>query len=254
MKISVILGSPRKKDSYRVIKELENLMDMEFEYIHLSEKNIQPCIGCDQCFQKSEHACPLKDDVLSLVSSLEKSDGIIYSSPVYAYQVTSQMKKFIDRTSYLFHRPTLVEKIGMIVTTTDGGGGKMVFDYLKMTLTGFGVNCVGGLNIISTRYFDERKQYDVSYSQKKLVEMKKLASKFEKQLSRKDETPTYYELFMFNCLRSKTYTSEADKAYWKEKGWLNQMYYHDVKLSLPKIWFSKFMKMTIHQMGKKYSQ
>lgn len=254
MRVTVVLGSPRKKDSYRIIKEIENKMNVDFEYIHLSEKNIQSCIGCDQCFQKSELACPLKDELLTIVSSLEKADGIIFTSPVYAYQVTSHMKKFIDRTSYLFHRPTLIEKPGMIVTTTDGGGGKMVYDYLKMTLTGFGLNCVGGLNIVSTRYFDERKQYDETYHKKQAKQMVKLATEFKAQLNRDRDVVTYYELFMFNCLRSKTYTSEIDKAYWLEKGWLNQMYYRDVKLSLPKVWFSKFMKRMIHQMGKKYSQ
>jgi hypothetical protein len=37
---------------------------------------------------------------------------------------------------------------------------------------------------------------------------------------------SYYDIFMFNCLRTKTFTSKADYDFWKEKAWLNSDYFY----------------------------
>ena len=255
MKISVILGSPRKKDSFRITQMFEKMLGEEviINYIQLSKVDIRSCLGCDQCFQVSEKNCPHTDSVQSIVNSIEDSDGIVIASPVYAYQVPGQFKTFIDRTSYLFHRPTFMSKPAVIITTTDGGGGKAVYDYLKMTLTGWGVKCVGGINIISTRYFHEREQFDIKYHDKKTKQLSELSQIFLKQLKNSDKMPSYYDLFMFNCLRSKTYTSEVDKKYWVDRGWMNKLYFKDIKLPLFKRIFAQAVKHMIHQLGKKYS-
>lgn len=253
MKVSVVFGSPRKKDGYRLLTLIENLMkDISVEYIFLSEKNIKSCLGCDQCFQVGEEKCPRRDDVSIIVEQLKCSDGIIFVSPVYAYQVTGLMKHFIDRTSYLFHRPVMLEKIGMVVATTDGGGGQSVLSYLKMTLSGWGVECTGCLNVVSTRYFSERSQYDKKYYLKKKKAITSITKHFVNKLSYSKESPSYYQLFMFNCLRSKTYTSNFDKKYWSEKGWLDALYYKPVELSFGKKIFSRSMKKIIAILGRKY--
>lgn len=53
MKILVIFGSPRKKNSYLVIKALETEMqklgEIEFEYIFLKDLSLATCIGCHSC-------------------------------------------------------------------------------------------------------------------------------------------------------------------------------------------------------------
>jgi multimeric flavodoxin WrbA len=110
MKIVVIMGSPRKKDSYEICKKIEKELisldnEAEFDYIYLSKQNIQDCKGCCICFQKSELGCPCRnDDLNSMKERIFSADGLIIASPVYAYQITAQLKRFIDRMSYQFHR------------------------------------------------------------------------------------------------------------------------------------------------------
>lgn len=264
MNIAVIMGSPRKKDSYLICQEIEQQLkcyqqDIVFDYIFLGEQDILDCKGCSSCFQKSETLCPCRgDDLESIINRVVSAEGIIMVSPVYAYQVTGQMKRFIDRTSYLFHRQELCSKPSLIVVTTDGGGSKQVYKYLKMTLSGWGTDIVGNLQVISPMYFKDRKPksafgYDEYYHQKKHKQITSISSQFYNRLMLiKKRVPTFYDIFMFNCLRSKTYTSVVDRAYWEEKGWLNADYFYSVQMSPFKKLFGSAIKSFVHMAGKRY--
>lgn len=264
MKVIAVMGSPRKKDSYQICQEIEDELKkchkgIEIEYIFLSSMNILDCKGCGLCFQKSERLCPCNtDDLSSIKNKLLKADGIILASPVYAYQVTGPMKRFIDRMSYLFHRQELCGKPAIIVVTTDGGGSKPVYQYLKMTLSGWAVNVVGNLQITAPIYFDNRQlkgafAYDEHVHQEAQKKIKAVSQNLYKTMSSNEiKKATFYEVFMFNCLRSKTYTSSADRAYWLEKGWLDADYFYDVKMGILKRVFGNLMKGIIHHIGKRY--
>lgn len=264
MKIALIMGSPRKKDSYLICKELEQHLksyqkDIIFDYIYLSEANILDCKGCSVCFQKSECLCPCSnDDISNIIQRLNLADGIIIVSPVYAYQVTGQMKRFIDRCSYLFHRQELCGKSALIVVTTDGGGSKQVYNYLKMTLSGWGITVTGNIQIISSMYFKDRKPksvfgYDKDYHDKKNKHMVSITDQFYNSLATsKNRVPTFYDIFMFHCLRSKTYTSSVDGEYWRDKGWLNADYFYPVPISPMKKIFGIAIKNIVHMLCKRY--
>lgn len=258
MRIAVLMGSPRKKDSFAVCKQIEKLMNLqgsniEFDYIFIKDYHIKDCKGCSLCFQKSENDCPCRDDDLNnLKERLFSADGLIIASPVYAYQVTGQLKRFIDRMSYLFHRQEMVGMPSIIVVTTDGGGSKQVHKYLKMTMSGWGLNIVGNLQIRAPMYFENRMPksdfgYDEYYFEKQNKKVNEVSVKFlESIISADKRCPTFYDIFMFNCLRSKTYIFEADRVYWEKKGWLNSCYFYDAKLNLIKKIFGALMKSCIH--------
>ena len=266
MKIAVLMGSPRKKDSYSVCKEIEKQQSLygdnfEYDYIFLNDYNISNCKGCSLCFQKSESECPChKDDLNSIKERLFSADGVIVASPVYAYQVTGQLKCLIDRMSYFFHRQEMVGIPTLIVVTTDGGGSKQVYKYLKMIISGWGMDVVGNIQIVSPLYFENRNQQGVFVFNKKyyIRNNKKLitiSTKFRERLKSTDKkTPTLYDIFMFNCLMSKTYTSDADYKYWEEKGWLNKDYFYDVKLNLAKIIFGRAMKGLVRMSVARYKK
>jgi hypothetical protein len=57
---------------------------------------------------------------------------------------------------------------------------------------------------------------------------------------------------LFHCLRSKTYTSNADKEYWEKKDWLNKDYFYNAKLNFTKRVFSKAMKGPVLIAVKRY--
>ena len=265
MNVLVILGSPRKKDSYSICREIENELKkqdsaIDLEYFQLSELNIKECKGCGLCFQKSELLCPCREDDIELVKEKMKSaDAIILSSPVYAYQVTGQMKKFIDRLSYLFHRQELCGKPTLLVITTDGGGSKQVYQYLKMIVSGWAMNLIGNIAIISPMYFENREPKGVFAYNKRIYErgqkkIKTLSKKLYEEMSQHHKkVPTYYDILLFHCLRSKIYTSDTDRIYWEEKGWVKAPYFYEVHLNPIKRIFGKMLKKFIDILGKKIS-
>lgn len=264
MKVEIIMGSPRKKDSFNICKSIEEQINLhnsyvEFDYIFLNEYNIKDCTGCCLCFQKSEDDCPCWEDELnSIKERLFLADAVIVACPVYAYQVTGQLKRFIDRMSYLFHRQVMVGKPALIIVTTDGGGSKQVYKYLKMTMSGWGLDVVGELQIVAPIYFEKRKPqgafgYDQHYFEKNNKKLKEVSAKFLNRLQATEKkVPSFYDIFMFNCLRSKTYTSKVDYAYWEQKGWLDKVYFYDVKLNFFKRIFGSIMKNFIQMAGAKY--
>ncbi|WP_088187135.1 NAD(P)H-dependent oxidoreductase [Desulfosporosinus sp. FKA] len=264
MRISVLMGSPRKKDSFNICKEIEEQIKLysktvEFDYIFLKDYKIKDCRGCCLCFQKSENNCPCRDDDLNgIKKQLFSADALIVASPVYAYQITGQLKRFIDRMSYLFHRQEMVGKPALIVVTTDGGGSKQVYKYLKMVMSGWGLDIVGNLQIASPMYFAKRKPqgafvYDQYYFEKKSKKIRLVSAKLLERLKATERRmPSFYDIFMFNCLRSKTYTSKVDYTYWKQQNWLDKEYFYDVKLNPFKRIFGSALKGFIHMMGAKY--
>ncbi|WP_160687627.1 NAD(P)H-dependent oxidoreductase [Clostridium sp. C2-6-12] len=260
MKIVILMGSPRKQAGLKVCKEIEGRLGINnniYDYIFLKDYEIQDCKGCGLCFKKSEKLCPCKDDLTLIRNKLLEADGIIFATPVYAYQVPAPLKRIIDRMSFLFHRQELVGKPAMIVVTSDGGGHKQVSKYMKMTASGWACDLIGIINVISPMYFDDGKNdspwgYNEIYHNKAELRIQKLTSKFKQAIERKNrKIPSYYDLFMFNCLRTKTFTSKADYDFWKEKAWLNSDYFYDTKIDPLKKLFGATLRLIIDLMGRR---
>lgn len=234
MKVLVLMGSPRKKDSYNVCKIIEEKINLkteaEFEYLYLKNMNIEDCKGCDLCFNKGEKYCSINDDLKVIKQKMLEADGIIFACPVYAYQVTAPFKRMIDRFSYLFHRQELVGKPALIVVTTGGGGQKQVKDYLKMTVCGWGCNLVNSIEVISPKFFNKAEHINVSakkYVDKMSKHINNSANQFFEYMNHKKlPSPSLYSIFMFNALRSKTYFYKADYEFWQERGWLDAEYFY----------------------------
>jgi len=72
--------------------------------IQAAQKNIKPCIGCGFCEKKG--FCVTQDDDMKpeIYPLLREADVIVLASPVYFYNVTSQIKALIDRSQALWSR------------------------------------------------------------------------------------------------------------------------------------------------------
>lgn len=156
-KIFGFIGSPLKEKSntYTLAKMmLDQLVEMDnnirFELITAGDVNIQPCKGCWSCMNLGK--CPLDktDDMAILKQKMINSDFIIWGSPVYAMQVSGQMKTFLDRLASWYHTFKLVGKPGMTVSTTAGAGIEEVHEYLKVVLNAAGVKVVSSLDSYGT--------------------------------------------------------------------------------------------------------
>jgi len=104
LKILAIVGSPRLKGNtnYLVDQALEEAekLGAQTEKIVLSQYEVNPCLGHDNC--ASFESCLQKDDACWILDRFRKADGVILATPVYYYNVTAQMKAFIDRNYFLY--------------------------------------------------------------------------------------------------------------------------------------------------------
>jgi len=100
MKILGIGGSPRKGgNTDLILKEIlrgaENPGN-QTEAIFLRDYCISPCTGCERC--RKDLTCTRFNDGMNLIyPKIEEAEVLILGSPVYNYNITSQMKSFIDR-------------------------------------------------------------------------------------------------------------------------------------------------------------
>ncbi|MCM8791276.1 MAG: flavodoxin family protein [Candidatus Omnitrophica bacterium] len=104
MKCLGILAGPRKGHATdRLIEAvLEGVKQSggEVEKISLYDYNIKPCAGCSACQMNKK--CPIEDDHHIILEKMEEADSIVFGSPAYWSNVTSEAKKFMDRSASFF--------------------------------------------------------------------------------------------------------------------------------------------------------
>ena len=76
-------------------------VDVNTTVIELKNKKIRDCIGCYKCLNESR--CSLEDDMADIYNQINKSDLLIFVSPLYWCGVTGLMKTFIDRFFFYYH-------------------------------------------------------------------------------------------------------------------------------------------------------
>lgn len=101
MRVSAILGSPRKKGvTSTLAKAFLNEMEQkgaDTESFFLNTMAFKGCQGCQGCKTRAE-SCVITDDLTPALSSLQQSDILVFATPVYYWDVTGQFKLFFDRT------------------------------------------------------------------------------------------------------------------------------------------------------------
>ena len=145
-KIVAICGSPRREKSRTAQLTRELLAGAEeagvsTEFLDVTRVNIGPCLACDRCHHLGQ--CVQKDDFNQVFGKLMEADGIVLASPVYIYQVSAQLKMFLDRFANPIHCQRLLGKYGAVVATAGGSGHEETVDYLEQFLQRVGVQCVG---------------------------------------------------------------------------------------------------------------
>lgn len=100
-KIMIVLGSPRRKGNTAALgaaaAEAAAQQGAEVETLYLAELDIKPCTACDHCLKSISRECILKDDMIPLYNKLSETDCIVFATPVYWFNVSAQIKTFIDR-------------------------------------------------------------------------------------------------------------------------------------------------------------
>lgn len=104
MNILVINASPKgnKSNTYQITSAfLEGIQqkstDIIVEEMTLHNKNIKPCLGCFSCWNKTPGKCVINDDMKDFLPKLLSADIIIWSFPLYYYNIPGPLKTFMDR-------------------------------------------------------------------------------------------------------------------------------------------------------------
>jgi len=233
-KVTAFVGSAHKRNTHKaVVQFLNNLQalgEVECEIVTLTDYKLGICRGCRLCFKKGEEFCPLKDDRDVLFDKIKASDGVVFATPNYCFQMTGIMKVFLDRFGFAFHRPRYFGKAFTSIVTQGFGGGNKIIKDLDFAASAIGFNTVKGTTITG---FDPKTEKQQQRADKNLAELSK---RFYTLLARPaNPSPTLFQLFIFRIGRS-TIRQEADPEsvdyrYYVDRGWLQSDYYYPTRLN-----------------------
>jgi multimeric flavodoxin WrbA len=166
MKVTAFVGSARKKHTYNATEQLmhnlQSLGDIEYEIVTLSDHRLEVCKGCVLCLNKGEELCPFKDDRDMLIDKMNNSDGIIFASPNYSFNISGRMKIFLDRLGYVFHRPRFFGKACTSLVVQGFYGGDKIIDYFNFIGKALGFNVVKGCCLNSLEPLTEKDQKKIA--------------------------------------------------------------------------------------------
>lgn len=233
-KVTAFIASQQKRATYGAVREFEGHLrshtELDFEYVFLKDYRLENCRGCNLCFEKGEEHCPLKDDRDLLIQKISDSDGVVFATPNYAFQVAAPMKTLLDRLAFILHRPRFFGKTFTAIVTQGIFGGDAIVKYLGDAVgKNLGFNVAKGCAL---RALEPRTEAE----QKKITrKIKKAAARFYRELMRPTPPPpSLFRLMLFRMSRTsiKEMLNDAyrDYRYYKEHGWFEDDYYYPVSL------------------------
>jgi multimeric flavodoxin WrbA len=105
MKIVSVLGSPREISNSSTVANRFCIRAEKFgaetKTFVLNNLEYRGCQGCMACKTKLDR-CALEDDLTEVLEAIRETDVLVLASPVYYWDISGQLKCFLDRTfSYL---------------------------------------------------------------------------------------------------------------------------------------------------------
>jgi multimeric flavodoxin WrbA len=232
-KVTAFVGSARRKLTYnsvlRFLDNLKSLGDIEHEIVVLSDCRLGTCKGCKQCLDKGEEFCPLKDDRDMLFEKIMASDGVVFATPNYSFQVSGLMKVFLDRFGFVFHRPRFFGKTFTSIVAQGIYGGDRIVKYLDFVGRGLGFNTVKGCTVTAFETMTEKEQQEIDRT------LAELSRRFYERLMKPAyPAPSLFKLWVFRYARTSMRLLLDDRSrdyrYYKDKGWFESDYYYPVPL------------------------
>lgn len=244
MKVTAFVGSARRQHTYRAVERfLANLRaygDVETETVFLSDHRLEICKGCKLCCDRGEELCPLKDDRDLLLDKLFASDGVVFATPNYSYNVSGQMKVFLDRLAFALHRPRGFGKAFTSITVEAIYRGREIaryFDFIGMVLR---YKVVKGCVVKSLEPLSDKVR------RRNEAKIDRLSREFHAKLKKKElPVPSLFELFMFRwgrtSMRLMLDEGWRDYCYYRDQGWFTSDYFYPTRLGPAKKAFARLV-------------
>ncbi|WP_416175568.1 flavodoxin family protein [Clostridium sp.] len=200
MKVLGVVGSKRKNGNtaYLVKQALDAIesKEIETELIFLGDYNINECTGCEGC--KDTCKCVIMDDMQKLYPKILEVDAIITGSPTYFYNITADMKAFIDRL-YCFEifdeddrsvwssiNEVLGGKYAVVIAVCEQNDEKdmgFTAEAMSRPLEALGYRVIDNVKVLNSF-----KKGDVLKNQDALEQVKRAGKKLEKMIKLKKNT------------------------------------------------------------------
>jgi len=187
----------------------------ELEEIFLSQFQIGFCTGCATCLETG--SCWVRDDYNSVVRNVLEADAVILASPVYFFNVTAQMKTFLDRSLGYGHRPRGDWKPGLVLSVSAGHGETWVAEYLGQVIRAFGAFSVGKLTAIAVGPGEFLGKESVAARAADLARDLARALKEGRRYPPTDQDLRFWQ-FMGNLIKENRDFMVADYEHWQELG------------------------------------
>ena len=100
MNILVINGSPKSGNS-NTISLTRAFLDgagwADVEIVDVAKAGVKDCLGCYSCWTKTPGKCVIDDGMGEILAKLIDADVVIWSFPLYYFNVPGCLKNLIDR-------------------------------------------------------------------------------------------------------------------------------------------------------------
>ena len=120
-KVLVISSSLRKNgNSYRLARAFEmgaKDAGAEVEFVDFYGKTIEFCIGCYACIKA--HRCFKRDDADVITRKMQEADVIVFSTPVYGYNICGQLKTLLDRCNPVYFAGYNFRDVYLLITAAE---------------------------------------------------------------------------------------------------------------------------------------
>jgi multimeric flavodoxin WrbA len=232
-KVTAFVGSAHKKNTYQAavqfLNNLQALGEVEGEIVTLTDYRLGICRGCRVCFEKGEAFCPLKDDRDLLLDKIKASDGVVFLTPNYTWDMSGIMKVFLDRFGYACHRPRYAGKVFTSIVTQAAGRGEKIVEYFDFAASVVGFDSLKGMTITAWDPRTEKQQQQIDQA------LARQSKRFYAKLTKPaNSVPSLNQLMFFRVGRTMIKRladpTTLDYKYYADQGWLESDYYYPTRL------------------------
>jgi len=134
-KVLIICDNRKDSNISNMAKQLKNSFTSNVELINIEDLDIKgPCLGCCECGFDYECVYTGKDGFIDFyLDKMKSADIIFFAGTIKDRHLSSTLKKFIDRSFFHTHTPTLTDKqIGFLIE-----GNYTYLDNVKEFIKGF---------------------------------------------------------------------------------------------------------------------
>lgn len=173
----ILNGSPRKKGNSSILGDyLKNLLvgKVHTKHLFLYDYIINPCTDCRAC-KTDDLTCVIDDGMQELYQTIDKSDVLVFATPIYWYGPSAVMKMMIDRFRPYFVNRKLEGKRAILILPAGSGASDcdLTIEMFNRVFNTLGIELIGQ---ITSKAYDAGDSFN---DRSALLEIEKLVDQLK---------------------------------------------------------------------------